>query len=143
VAADVLRVTGLSFVVAGTTGDRLRQAADVGTVDLVGWGLGIAAVVRLAARRPDGRIAAGLAGLVLAIVGGILEWGDLGRSQLAVSTPTGVARACIAVVAGLGLGLAGSVLWDAYRPRRGGRAGGRSGPGGSRRRARSPRRAAT
>jgi hypothetical protein len=118
VVADVTRVLGLSLVVVGTAGDRFRQGANVGTVDLVGWGLAVAAAVRLLGRRPDGRVAAGLAGLVLAIVGGVLEWGDLGRSQLAVSTPTGVARAVIAVVAGVGLGVAGSVLWDAYRPKR-------------------------
>ncbi|MCU1486222.1 MAG: hypothetical protein JWN67_2968, partial [Actinomycetia bacterium] len=117
VAADVTRVAGLSLVVAGSAADRLRQAANVGTVDLVGWGLGLAAAGRLLGRKPDGRIAAGLAGLVLAIVGGLLEWGDLGRSQLAVATPTGLARACIVLVAGLGLGIAGAVLWDAYHPR--------------------------
>jgi hypothetical protein len=118
VAADVVRVAGLSFVVVGAAGDRFRQAADVGTVDLVGWGLGVAAVVRLLARRPDGRVAAGLTGLVLAIVGGVLEWGDLGRSQLAVATPVAVARMSIVAVTGLGAGLAAAVLWDAYRPRR-------------------------
>jgi hypothetical protein len=126
VLADLTRVAGLSLVVVGSAGDRFRQAASVGTVDLVGWGLGVAAAVRLVGRKPDGRVAAGLAGLVLAIVGGLLEWGDLGRSQLAVATPPGLARALIAVVLGLGLGIAGAVLWEAYRPRRRVRPGGRA-----------------
>jgi hypothetical protein len=118
VAADVVRVAGLSLVVVGTPGDRFRQLADVGTVDLVGWGLGLAAVVRLWGHRSDGRIAAGFAAIVLAVVGGVLEWSDLGRSQLASATPAAVARVCVVAVAGLGLGVAAAVLLDAYRPRR-------------------------
>lgn len=118
VAADVVRVAGLSLVVAGSAGDRLRQAVDVGVVDLVGWGLGVAAVARLLRGKPDGRIAAGLAGVLLAIAGGLLEWGDLGRSELGVATPAVVARACVAAAAGLGLGIAASVLWETSRPRR-------------------------
>jgi hypothetical protein len=115
VAADVVRVAGLSLVVVGTPGDRFRQAANVGTVDLVGWGLGLAAAVRLWGRRPDGRVAAGFTGIVLAVVGGLLEWGDLGRSQLASATPAAVTRACVVTVIGLGLGVAAVVLLDAYR----------------------------
>ncbi|MCU1375843.1 MAG: hypothetical protein JWO68_3129 [Actinomycetia bacterium] len=117
VAADVVRVAGLSLVVVGTAGDRFRQAANVGTVDLVGWGLGMAAAVRLGGRRPDGRMAAGVAAIVLAVVGGVLEWGDLGRSQLATANPAALARACVVAVAGLGLGIAAAVLIDARRPR--------------------------
>ena len=118
VAIDVTRVAGLTFIVVGGAGARLRQAADVGVVDLVGWGLGLAAAVRVRRRRLDGPMAAGVAALLLAIVGGLLDWSDIGRSQLAVATPAVLARACIAAVAGIGLGLALAVLVETSRPRR-------------------------
>lgn len=117
VLLDVVRVVGLTFVVAGGAHAQARQAVNVGAVDLVAWGLGIAAAVRLLGRKPDGPIAAGVTGLLLATVGGVLDWSDLGRSQLAVATPAVLARACIAGCAGIGAGMAAAVLADTARPR--------------------------
>lgn len=113
VLADAGRLAGLVLIVVV---DRLQQAVDVGVLPLVGWGLAVAAVVRLLTGHADGKLAAGLAGLLLAIAGGLLEWGDLGASQLAVAGPDDLGRLCTALVTGLGLGLAGAVARDALRP---------------------------
>lgn len=113
--ADVGRVAGLVLIVAGDAGERLAQAIDVGLLPLVGWGIALAGVARLLRGHHDGRLAIGFAGLLLAIVGGLLEWGDLGRSQLAVAGPDDLGRLCTGVVAGTGLGLAATVLAAAYR----------------------------
>ena len=118
IAADVIRVAGLSLVVSGGAGAVVREAVHIGTLDFVGWGLGLVAVVRLLTRHADGRVAAGAAGLLLAMVGGVLEWRDLGRSNLAVATPPLLARGCVAATVGLGLGLAALVLLDTAWPTR-------------------------
>jgi hypothetical protein len=112
VVADAVRVAGLTFAVAD---GRLAQAIDVGIVDLVGWAIAAAAAIRLRGRHVDGVTAAGLTGLLLAIVGGLLDWGDLARSQLGVSTPPSLHRACIAIVAGAGAGLAAAAFRDVAR----------------------------
>jgi hypothetical protein len=117
VVVDVVRVLGLTFVVAGGSGAQLRQAVNVGAVDVVAWALGVAALVRLLGHHPDGRLAAGVTGLLLAIVGGALDWSDIGRSQLAVATPDALARLSIAACAGIGAGMALAVLADTARPR--------------------------
>ena len=109
---DVVRVVGLTCEAAD---GRLTQAIDVGGVDLVGWALLVTAVVRLRTGKHDGVLAAGMTGLLLATVGGGLDWGDVGRSQLAVATPAVLHRACIAGVAGLGAGLALLALREAGR----------------------------
>jgi hypothetical protein len=112
VVADVVRVSGLTLAVADR---RVAQAVDVGIVDLVGWGLAILALVRIRRRRTDGVLAAGVTGLLLAIVGGAFDWSDLARSQLAVSTPGSLHRLCITSVAGLGMGVAIAALREVGR----------------------------
>jgi hypothetical protein len=108
VAADVTRVVA---VASATPGSGLRSAVDVGAVDAVGWGLAVAAGVLAArGRRRDGEAAAGVAAVLLAMVGGLFEWGDLGRSQLVVSGPPNLTRACVAATFGLGAGIAAAVL---------------------------------
>jgi hypothetical protein len=115
VVLDVVRVSGLSLEVAGPVSAKLSQAINVGAVDAVGWVLGVFAVVRLVARKHDGALAAGVTGVLLCIVGGVLEWGDLGKSQLAVVTPPLLHRLCVAGVAGVGLGVAAAVLVETGR----------------------------
>jgi hypothetical protein len=112
VAADVTRVAGVTFAVAD---GRLAQAVDVGIVDAVGWALAVAALVRIARGKHDGVLAAGVVGLLLAITGGLLEWSDIGHSQLAVPTPALLHRLSITAVAGIGAGLAVAALREAAR----------------------------
>ena len=117
-AADVVRVAGLTFVVVGDAGERFQQAVDVGTLSFVGWGLGVVAVARLRGGHDDGPVAAGLAGMLLAVAGGVLEWGDLGRSQLAFALAGDVLRACVAAISGVGVGVTAAVLVRATQVRR-------------------------
>lgn len=110
VLADGARVAGLTFVLLGDARERFEQAVDVGGLSFVGWGLGVFAVVRLLQGTADGRTAAGLSAVVIAIAGGVLEWDDIGRSQLAFAWRADLARLCVAVTAGLGAGIAATVL---------------------------------
>jgi len=103
VVLDIVRIIGLK---PGLTG---------ALVDIVGWLLGVVTMWRLSEERHDGPLAAGVTGLLLAIVGGILEWSDIGSSQLAVSTPDVLHRACVAGVAGLGVGVAIAALLETGR----------------------------
>jgi hypothetical protein len=112
VAVDVVRVAGVTFAVVD---DRLAQAVDVGLVDAVAWALAGAALTRLVRGKADGVLAAGVVGLLLAITAGLLEWGDLAHSQLAVPTPALLHRACIAAAAGIGVGVAIAALREAAR----------------------------
>jgi hypothetical protein len=112
VVVDVVRVAGVTFAVVD---DRLAQAVDVGIVDAVAWALAAAALTRLVRGKVDGVLAAGVVGLLLAITGGLLEWGDLAHSQLAVPTPALLHRACIAAAAGIGVGLAIAALREVAR----------------------------
>lgn len=116
IAADVVRVTGLTFALAGDLADRVAQFVDVGLLGLVGWGLGLMAVARLARGHDDGVPAAGFAAVMLGFLGGVLEWGDLGRSQLAVAGPDDLVRLAVAVTTGLGLGVAISALLEVLQP---------------------------
>lgn len=113
VLADAVRVAGLTFVLLGGAGERLEQAVDVGVLSLVGWGLGVFAVVRLLRGTGDGRTAAGLTAVLLAVAGGFLEWDDIGRSQIAFAWSADLARLCVAVTTGLGTGIAAGVLAEA------------------------------
>jgi hypothetical protein len=112
VVADFVRVAGLTFAVAD---GRVTQAVDVGIVDLVGWVIAAAAALGVRRRQVEATMAAGLSGLLLAIAGGVLDWGDLAHSQLAVATPETLHRACIAVVAGAGAGLAAAAFREVAR----------------------------
>lgn len=110
VLADAVRVAGLTFVLLGDAGERFEQAVDVGVLSFVGWGLGAFAVVRLLRGRADGRTAAGLTAVLLAVAGGVLEWDDIGRSQIAFAWNADLARLCVALATGLGAGIAAGVL---------------------------------
>jgi hypothetical protein len=111
VVADVTRVVA---VVSAVPGGGFRAAVDTGAIDAVGWGLAVAAVVLvLRGRRADGYTAAGVAAVLLAIVGGVVEWADIGRSQLVTSGPANLTRVCVAATLGLGVGIAGAVLRSA------------------------------
>lgn len=119
VAADAARVYGLVWGAPTWLVSRWRVFTDVANLSIVGWGMAIAAVVLLArARRLEAAAAAAMSGCVLAVAGGLLELGDLAAGDLATATPDVVARAVVAVVLGLGLGVMVSAALELARPRR-------------------------
>jgi hypothetical protein len=110
VAVDVAHVVGIGLARAGPPLTRLAAVADAGVVGLVGWVAGGAGVWLLARRRDHGVLAAGVAGLLVALLGGVADLGDLARSQIPFAWPAGVARLLIAVSLGLGLGVVAATV---------------------------------
>jgi hypothetical protein len=105
----------VTLVLALVSADVARTIAtgSVAVLGVGGWILAVAAVL-LRRRRIDGTIAAGLAGVVLAIVGGVLPWSDLRHSQVAVPGSLALLRVVATACAGLGVGLAANA-WRSVR----------------------------
>jgi hypothetical protein len=106
IAVDVVH----SFGVAAATRDAV--AAQVGRVVLGGfigtlaWIVGAFAIGHLQRENEGGVIGAGLAGILLALFGGLGDLTALVRSQVPYAFPAVTARAAVAVDLGVGLGLA-------------------------------------
>ena len=72
----------------------------------MGWAGGGLAIAWLLRRRPDGLSAAALAGLVVALLGGVSDAGALSHSEVPFGFGAGLARLAVAASMGLGFGLA-------------------------------------
>jgi hypothetical protein len=107
VAADMVHALGIGFAGVGGVGSQMAQLVTGSFVSIAGWIAGVASVILLVRGNDAGVVAAGLAGTLIAINGGIADLGVLGRSQLIFAWPDNLLRAAIAVALGLGLGLAG------------------------------------
>lgn len=118
VAADAARIYGIVWGAPVWLVSRWRLFTDVANLSIVGWGMAIAAVVLLSRRRRlEAAAAAAMSGCVLAVAGGLLELGDLAAANLTTATPDVVARAVVAVVLGVGLGVLVSAALELARPR--------------------------
>jgi hypothetical protein len=103
---DVFHVLGLGLANAGGLGYQLGKAFSGSPFAVVGWAVGILAVVWLLRRGSDGLPLAALAGLEIALIGGISDINALSRSEVPFGFSAGTARLAIAVSIGLGFGLA-------------------------------------
>jgi hypothetical protein len=106
VVADVIHALGIGFAGVGGLGSQIAQIASGSFVSIAGWTAGVAGVILLVRGNDTGVLAAGLAGTLIAINGGIADLGVLGRSQLIFAWPDTLLRAAITLALGLGLGLA-------------------------------------
>ena len=106
VAIDVFHVLGLGLANAGDLGYRLGKAFSGSPFAVVGWAVGVLAVVWLLRRGPDGLPLAALAGLEIALVGGISDLTALTRSEVPFQFGAGLARLAVAASVGIGFGLA-------------------------------------
>jgi hypothetical protein len=106
VVIDVLHNIGLGLAYAGDIGYRLGKAVTQGPLALVAWVVGILAVVWLLRRGRDGLPLAALAGLQVALIGGVGDLNVLSRSEVPFGFGTGLARLAVAASIGLGFGLA-------------------------------------
>lgn len=105
-AADAARVYGIAFGTPTWLASRWEVVSDLWALAVVGWGMAIAGLVLFARRRRwEALAAAFVAAAVMTLDGGILELDDLTAAGLTSGLPVGVARATIAIVLGLGVGL--------------------------------------
>jgi hypothetical protein len=116
VVADLARVAGL---VAGTPtwlASRWHVLSDASTLSIIGWGMAVAAVALLRLRRRlEAAAAAVVAAGVLALTGGVLEVADLSKARLGSALPDPLARALVAILLGVGVGLAVSAALELRR----------------------------
>jgi hypothetical protein len=106
VAVDVFHALGLGLANAGGLGTRLSKTVTQSPFAVLGWAAGVLAIVWLLRRRSDGLSAAALAGLLVALLGGVSDATALSRSEVPFAFGAGAARLAIAASIGLGFGLA-------------------------------------
>ena len=105
VAVDLGHVAGTAAFPADGFGDAIGRTLGGSVVSMVGWLAGVAAVVLLLRGRAEGLFAAGVAGISIAINGGLSDVADLSRSQLPFGGPEALARGAVAAAIGIGAGL--------------------------------------
>ena len=108
--ADLLHAGAAGFASAGGLGSHLAGMVTGSFYAIVGWVLAVVAVRLLAKGRVDGLYAGVFSGLSIAVFGGLLDLAVLSRSTAPFALPLDVVRACVAVAAGGGFGLAVACL---------------------------------
>lgn len=106
VVIDLVHVFGLGLANAGDLGYQLGKAFSGSPFAVFGWGVGVLAVVWLLRKGSDGLPLAALAGLEIALIGGITDIKALSRSEVPFGFGTGLARFFVAASIGIGFGLA-------------------------------------
>jgi hypothetical protein len=106
VAVDMFHALGLGLANAGGLGERLAKSVTQAPLALLDWAAGALAIVWLLRRRTDGLTVAVLAGLLVALLGGVSDVSALSRSEVPFGFGAGLARLTVAASLGLGFGLA-------------------------------------
>ncbi|HZQ79868.1 MAG TPA: hypothetical protein VFE55_21240 [Acidimicrobiia bacterium] len=106
VAVDVFHNLGLGLANAGSLGYRLGKAVTQSPFAVLGWAAGIVGLVLLLRRRSEGLSLTGLAGLLVALLGGVSDAGAFSHSEVPFGFGAALARICVAASIGLGFGLA-------------------------------------
>jgi len=106
VAVDIFHAVGLGLANAGGLGYRLTKSITQSPFAVLGWAAGALAIVWLLRRRSDGLAAAGLAGTLVALLGGVSDASALSHSEVPFGFGAGLARLAVAASLGLGFGLA-------------------------------------
>jgi hypothetical protein len=107
---DVFHVVGLGLANAGTIGFRLTKSITQSPYEPVAWAIGILAIVWLRRGRSDGLALAVVAGLQIALLGGIGDLNALSRTVVPFGFGANLARLVVALSAGLGLGVAAAAV---------------------------------
>jgi hypothetical protein len=105
-AVDVFHMVGLGLANAGTLGSRLSKAVTMSPFAVATWAVAVLAIVWLVRRGSDGLPLAALAGLGVALLGGISDVNALSRSEVPFGFGAVPARVAVAGSIGLGFGLA-------------------------------------
>jgi len=106
VVVDIFHALGLGLANAGGLGYRLGKTITQSPIGVVVWVVGALAVVWLLRRGRDGLPLAALAGLEVALVGGIADANAFSRSEVPFGFGAALARLSVAASIGLGIGLA-------------------------------------
>jgi len=106
VAVDIFHAVGLGLANAGGLGYRLTKSITQSPFAVLGWAAGALAIVWLLRRRSDGLAAAGMAGTLVALLGGVSDATALSRSEVPFAFGAVAARLAIAASIGFGFGLA-------------------------------------
>jgi hypothetical protein len=104
-AVDVFHVVGLGLANAGSLGYRLTKSITQSPFEPLAWAVGALAIVWMARRRSDGLSLAALAGLQIALLGGVSDLSALSRSEVPFGFGAGLARLAVALSIGFGFGL--------------------------------------
>jgi hypothetical protein len=105
------------FAVGGSLGTRLEKAMTAGlSYSLAGWVLAVVGVRLLVEPSDDGLYAALFAGLSIALFGGVADIGVLSHPVAPLAQNLPVARTCVAVAVGGGLGVVAGCLLAIRRP---------------------------
>jgi hypothetical protein len=118
VVSDVVHSVGVGFVRAGTLGDKLGALLATSVYSIPIWLVGLAGVVMHLRRSRDADLATLFAGILVAVVGGLVDVGALSRSQVPFVWSTALVRWLVAAAIGLGAGLAIAAAVGLIRERR-------------------------
>ena len=111
VASDVVHAVGVQWAGEQSTGMRVARLFGAGFFSVVGWVAGLLGTWLLARRKPDGLLLVAVSGLLVALFGGVVDLGDVSRSQIPFAFEPTLARATVAIALGLGGGaVVGAVL---------------------------------
>jgi hypothetical protein len=102
---DVLHAIGIGWSKAGGTSAKLTEAGSAAVPSVIGWALGVVALVLLGRSQRAGFYVAACAGLLIAIFGGVADYTGLTRSQIPFGWSGWIARLLVALTLGLGIGL--------------------------------------
>lgn len=115
IISDMLHAVGIQWGAEQSMGQRIAQIFGGGLLSVVGWAAGLTGAWALARRRPEGLLGVAVAGLLIALYGGVVDAGDLTRSQIPFAFPEATARAAVTMAFGLGLGLLVSAMFALRR----------------------------
>ena len=105
VAFDAMHTWGIAAAAGGGFGTEVGRLFTAGGLSVAAWVLGLVAIDPLQRRREGGLLAAAVAGIAIAIFGGIGDATTLNRSQLPAIYPAGLVRLAVTVSLGLGIGV--------------------------------------
>lgn len=117
VVGDVVHAIGVAGVRAGPLVTKVAALLAGSFYSVLAWIAGIMAIRWLRMGRPEGFVAAGLAGVWVALFGGLADVADLSRSQVPFTWGAGLARPLVTVSIGAGLGLAAAAVIAVRRQR--------------------------
>ena len=106
VAIDIFHTFGLGLANAGGLGYRLEKSITQSPFSLLAWAAGVLPILWLLRRRTDGLSLAALAGLMIALLGGVGDITALSRSEVPFGFGAVLARLAVSASIGLGFGLA-------------------------------------
>ena len=115
VVGDAVHSYGLAWATAGSTGVRIGRLFGGSLFNIMLWVVALVSLRPLIRKQDIGLLPAAIAGLFIALFGGLLDVGGLYRSTVPFAWSADLARALVATTIGLGLGVAAASVIVLYR----------------------------